>query len=659
MRLSLSALLCLGAANLLHAQFPMPSSPSQPAPQPTQQPTPAPSATGISLDGGGADPDAAGRLADRVWNTESDWLDLENGQMNWKGRTFDIGQSRAVRARFERYLALPSLDDDTRAYLELLVRVDDLLSQAQIAASMGPEGSDIEVNDHVFTAWQLLFEAGQYELDGGASLTIANQVYNIWRVRQETAQAERARQMIAEQREVYGQEMLRMRRSLDGRVSDLYDEARSEDQRAEADTRAAHLKSDSAAAIDLAQRAERYAALQARIAAMETQTEMMGLQAKLEFQSQLINLLVSRRFGHVQLGTAFYRFVFKGGHQDLQVGREQIREFMPASNFSPTVESIELVAREAEGDIRNGLQAVNSLFDEGEYYGALERMQETFVLGEFDPAVRQFPAERKRELLELYRKLRELKTVIDLKDFAKARTLVDELQTTAYDFPGSQLQSAIVSAQRLSNMALMSARQAVFTGQLDDAELYLQRATEMWPLNPAVESFSNEMAARADVSTRVTEIFDELYDAGNYRSIYTRAQNSLDFGGSLRQFPERYAKLEALVTRLSRLDVLIAQARELALQQNGPAAWELLMGAEELGADDPQLARAKAELAPQVAPFVAALNEASEAEASGALPRALHRYLEAQALYPASQQCRLGLERVSQQLMADLNPQPE
>ena len=50
--------------------------------------------------------------ADKVFNTDSDSIDFEEGGFNWKGRTFNLGDNRLIRARFERYLASPLPTED-------------------------------------------------------------------------------------------------------------------------------------------------------------------------------------------------------------------------------------------------------------------------------------------------------------------------------------------------------------------------------------------------------------------------------------------------------------------------------------------------------------------------------------------------------------------
>ncbi len=60
---------------------------------------------------------------------------------------------------------------------------------------------------------------------------------------------------------------------------------------------------------------------------------------------------------------------------------------------------------------------------------------------------------------------------------------------------------------------------------------------------------------------------------------------------------------------------------------------------------DPVLARAMVNLAPNVADYSLVLRKAKEAEAEGKYSVALTNYLQAQDIFPTSQECRLGVER--------------
>ena len=64
---------------------------------------------------------------DRVFDTDSDSIDFEEGSFNWKGRTFNMGDNRIMRARFERYLAAPRPSGDVEAYNALMEKISQRL----------------------------------------------------------------------------------------------------------------------------------------------------------------------------------------------------------------------------------------------------------------------------------------------------------------------------------------------------------------------------------------------------------------------------------------------------------------------------------------------------------------------------------------------------
>ena len=67
------------------------------------------------------------KIISQAFDTNSDSINPENGTFNWKGHSYDIGQFRVFRGRFERYLALPPTKDD-KAYGDTLNEITELLS---------------------------------------------------------------------------------------------------------------------------------------------------------------------------------------------------------------------------------------------------------------------------------------------------------------------------------------------------------------------------------------------------------------------------------------------------------------------------------------------------------------------------------------------------
>jgi len=574
----------------------------------------------------------AENFADRIFDVDSDSVDFEAGTLNWKGRTFNLGNNRVLRARFERYLAAPAHREGEAAYQAILDRVLELLSVR----------SEADTEDRVFEAWNLLFRAAEHRADAGNSLVIANQVYNAWRVR---AERERDRLTVAE--------LKRLRRYQEGVVAnrerflekDFYE--RSEEMATGAITNERY----AGGAGESAFRAADLALTQSRLAAMETQTFATSVQAKLQFQSQVVQFLLQRRYLHALISGGFYRHIFKGSAQDLQVGREEVAGFLPASDFAATIDTLEFLAREAIADARMGMETVDAAYEAGERYAAMERLQETFFLGEHLPAVLHWDAGKKQGVHALYRDVRDLQRLLDNKDYAAAEAVVDAVKEKAPDFPAAQIYSGLRTAQRLSDLSLLTARQAVANGDFEKAERAMQRATEVWPLNPAIRNFTRDMALRADTASQAAVAFDGFYESGNLRELYERRT---ELGLALMNDASRAPRLKAVVERFAEVDILIAQARKLAEQGNAHAAWDLVRQAQRLEPADPALGHAMAAVIPEVPQYVRALDEAQQAEDAGRHAYAINRYLAARERYPASRAAGEGIGRNVQALMDEL-----
>ncbi len=579
----------------------------------------------------------AQQFSSQVWAFESDSIDLEEGTLNWKGRTFNLGNARLIRARFERYLASPGLDDEEEIYIGILDRISEMLS----FISQDELKSSEQLREEIFRAWQLLFAAARYEMDGGASLVIANQVYNIWRIRDESVNMDRARALLEEERKRQQEQLV---------SQSAYRERQFEEAQREA-ARGRTTTSRYQGVTEMTFQAERLVETQARLSALDAQAVTTGVQAKLQYQTQIINLLLQRRYQQCLIACAFYRLSFGGSHQRLEVGLQELKDFIPISDISPTVDTVEFIAREAKSDVERGIRTVDNLFAAGELFSAMERLQETFFLGEYSPVVLMFSPDKKRRILTLYRNVRELQKLADLKDYGAMEELVPVIKTEADDFPDARVLSVVRSAQRLSNLSLMSAQQSMAIGDFDRAENALARATEIWPLNPAIKSFTSDMATRANISTQATMLFDEIAGRGGLRALYDRRT---EFGLALMQDPERSAILKEAVERVGTIDMLIAQAEEMANQANGYAAWEMLLAGRDIDQEDAHLARTMARLAPRVADFAGRLDAAERAEQEGQLAYSLSLYLSAQDIYPGSRVSRQGLERVGRKLLAQI-----
>lgn len=564
--------------------------------------------------------------ADRIFNVNSDSVDMENGTMQWKGTTMNLGNSRAVRARFERYLAAPTDNGDIRRYVAILDQVQQLLSP-QVLNQDNYYRNQQE-------AFNLLFKAAEFEIDGNSSLTIASQVQKIWVMKQEFRQIEISKNQLEMLRKV--QEGIIVNRA------DMIEEAN--DARSQAATKAKPLGKASTGTTELAYRVKDEARTQAEILAKNAEMTALGLKAKIEFQSQMVSFLMARRYRHSLITSAFYRVLFKGGSQNIVVGAKEVKEFFPISDFVPTLESFDMLSREAIKDTSKGMQTVDDLVKQGELYGAFERLQETFFLGEFEPVVMAYPQEKKREMLALWKDLRELQRLGDEHDLGNVEGYVNKVRGRARDFPGAPILAKVTNAMNASNMSLLSAKAAALAGDNAKAEAALERAAKIWPQNPGVKDFANQVVSRQDTLAQKVPEFDRLFAESKWRDIYNK---KLEYALALAQDKERSEKLRKVVNRVGELDANIQKASVLASQNNPYLAWDVIVETYKTESDDLVLAKTRSDIAPLVANYAQLIGHAEKLEKDGAEAAALAAWLSAQDLNPASPACGAAVKRLA------------
>ncbi len=580
-------------------------------------------------------------MANRVFDPSSDSMDFENGSFEWKGKSFNLAEQRAFRSRFERFL-LASPTDEEEQYAQLMADIIDRLSV-----------SNNNSDDAILDTWELLFRASRFDLDGGNSTIVANQVFNAWRIRKEsrgvTMTQRELQQMRQYQQEVVANRALALKNIQEKRM-------RESSLTRNSGTPAPATGETESVTTEAAFRMLDLAETEAKIIALETQSAMTGLQAKLQFQSQIVSFIIQRRFEHALVLAGFYQSIFKGSHQSLEVGKDQLQEFVPGSDLAFTVDSMTFIAREAINDVNKGVDAVNAAYEEDRNLIALERLQEVFFLGEYLTELNKIPTDQRRHMLDLYRGLIEAGELADAKDYDGVAELAAEISKLADDFPKNRVLSAIETAKSMSDMAVFAASQYRNLGDIDKARAELQTAIEIWPSNPSVREFQQETTKLATAGSQGVQIFDDLYKREDRRGIYERR---MDLGFALAEDTQRRPLLMEVVEQIARIDLLVAQSAELIKQDEPYAAWELLVEASKVDPSDGPMNRARAELAPRVANFVLQLDRASRQSDAGHHAGALAAYLAAQDIYPASRLCREGIESQATALMSGLRSAQE
>lgn len=562
--------------------------------------------------------------ADRLFDVNSDSVDMENGSMQWKGKTFNLGNSRLMRARFERYLQTPQTSEDVQKYIKILDKIEKLLAPNAITQA------NYYTNQQ--EAFNLLFEAAQYEMDANNSLTVASQVKKIWTMRAEFRDLNITKNQLEALRKL--QEGVVVNRAQ--KIEEANDDTTAGSTN--------KLKKTSQGTTELGYRVKDESRTQAEILAKSAEMTALGLKAQVEFQSQMVGFLLQRRYRHCIITSAFYRVLFKGANQNIKVGAKEVKEFFPVSDFVPTLESLDTLAREAMNDVNLGMKTVDDLHKQGEIYASFERLQETYFLGEYEPVVMTFDAVKKREMLDLWRDLRELQRIGDERDLANVEGYVNKVKGRAKDFPGTSILSKVNNAINASNMAVLSAKQGALSGDTAKAESALERAGKIWPQNPQIKEFATQVVNRQDKMGQMIPEFDRLVSEAKWRDIFNK---KLEFALALSSDKGRSDKLRQIVNRVGELDANIQKASVLATQNNPYLAWDVLVEASKTESDDLVLAKTRSDIAPLVADYARLIALAEKFEKEGAEAAALNAWLQAQDINPASPACGEAIKRLA------------
>lgn len=577
--------------------------------------------------------------SNKIFDTDSDMINPGEGMMRWKGKIFNIEDTKLFRERFERYLAEPIPEGAPKEYNKILRKIQNLLAQESIPQN--------QVNKEMIKAMRMLLELSEFEVDGKQSLTLAKQVYKACRQRAELTD-------LYEWRNALNEEQRKLKIKIDNREKTRRIKEESFNMGKKKGERTALPPSQEQLFL-----METAAENKAQIKAKGTEAQVLGAQAKLEFQSLMVTFLSTRRYEHALLASAFYRTLFKGSQQDLKVGEKEFDELLPISNFVPSIESFDQIARELKIETKKSVSGSNSLWNAGQKYHAFRQLLSAYFVGEYELIVAYYPTERKKEFLKLWFNLRELSRQSENRDLGAIEETLEQIEAFAPDFPASEVRGKLNAAKQASNMAILRARQAAMMAgaagtpeAMNDAmtaiEGYLTTAAEYWPQNPEIPKFMEDVLKRTDVLSQLAPEFDRLVAAKKTREIFNRRA---EFTAALMQDAARRERFEEIVNHVAKIETALAQVNMLLARRDDYIAWDMLLAAEAIDPEDEVIVRTKARIAPRVSDYSRLLEHAAADEQEGKFSEALNKYLAAQDINTASEICRNGIQRTAESLL--------
>jgi hypothetical protein len=553
--------------------------------------------------------------------------------LNWDGKHWNINNQRVFRSRLEKFLNAPEQNDaDYQAYQGTLKQIMDLLDPVNYK----PANLD--------KAWGLLHKASNYPIDAELCDALANAVYSTWLANNEQDRMDRAADTLDRQRSDLEWDSQRAAEELPSPSASM---AAKGDKAAQA-TFAADQKQ--IRDMKMQPYVQRLAEINAMRAAGKVKKEASELQAKIEFQSLLVQFFIQRRFQHVVMGTRFYRYLFGDGDSALHMSKETQNMFLQTSGMPPTLGVLDSTADEAMRDVKEGVDAFLFLLDKKELASASERLGETYVLGEYMPDLRNIPREKKRQTLLFTQKENQLLSAIDVKDYALAEKLTNDLQAMATDFDASKPLAAVQTAKTVSAMHLAKARNAAVSGDRATLEAELKAAMEIWPRNPDLAQVSATIFSQADVQQQALADLDRLVSTKNYRQIY---DDKVKYIAATALYPERQEQLQKILEQVGEIEKAIIRSTEVDQHGDHAGAWEGVEKAVATYPDDPKLNQLRAQLTTEAADFVHTVKTAQDLENKHQTGSSLAWYLKAQKMYPESDFAQEGITRLVKQIVPD------
>ncbi len=382
-------------------------------------------------------------------------------------------------------------------------------------------------------------------------------------------------------------------------------------------------------------------------------TELQTVRTKAQYQVNMVQWFMQRRYEHVLMAARFYNQIWKDGDTELRIDAKSnvSKLFSESVGVSPTVSSLDSLSNEAIREAQKYVETFDLLLARGELHAASQRLMEAYALGEFLTPLATLPLEKKRKVSEYVRDLHELYGTLVARDYAKTQILAARLKENAKDFPSSKVDSAIAAYTLASDLAIEEAKAHLLTKDSTKAAEKIKAATEIWPTNPKLKEFSALVNSSGGMNVARND-FDRLLAEGNYREI---ARRQYELAPAIQGDATREDAFRQIVTNLTKIETALSKAGEFSKVGQNYAAWEQLAELREQFPDDPKLGREMEILAPKVADFTKALDEARKLE--NRTPKqtgsALAWYLKAGDIHPNSTIVQAGLQRVLDDVLVD------
>ena len=551
------------------------------------------------------------------------------------GIAIPLGDNRVLRARFEKYLN--QAPENGEAAEEYRKSISSILATMSPFRSGGPD---------LYGAFRLLPRAASYPGDANLCSSLAEAVYVAMLAKQDVNGLKKLNEGIEQEKDAIILEG-------DWKAKHDRDQSVGATRQSRGSGSGKNAKPGTAASdpgsgmqsLEYADKLRRIAEIEALKKANIVKTEAQTVQTKAQYQVNMVQWFMQRRYEHVLMASRFYNQIWKDGDSRLRIDKDSdvAKLFSQSVGVNPTVSSLDSLSNEAIGEVKKYVEAFNLLLSRDELHSASQRLMEAYALGEYLEPVATLPLEKKLRILQYYRDLNEVYGALQARDYTRVKVLAASLKTKAKDFPSSKVDSAIAAYTLASDLAIEEAKSLALAKNSEKAAEKIRVATEIWPTNPKLNEF-RELVNQGGASIVARNDFDRLLSEGNYREI---ARRQYEMAPAIMGDPKREEAFKQVMSNLTIIETALGKAGEFSKVDQNYAAWEQLAKLREQFPDDPKLGRELENLAPKVADFTRALDRARQYEnrTPSQTGTSLSWYLKARSIYPQSELAEKGMNR--------------
>ena len=234
-------------------------------------------------------------------------MDPGSDTSTFDGKLWNMNNNRLFRSRFEKYLNAPAETSEADQQYEATInQILTLLSPGKVTSA------------NIDAAWKLLPKASEYRSDANLCNSLADVIYSVWLAKNESARLEMANRSL--QREKSALEWnYRMNLGPSAITSIVPPSTNSP-------ASTTTLTPQDEARVEPIK--EALSDVRATMVNNKLKKEASIVQAKIDFQSLIIQYFAQRRFRHVLIGTRFYRSLFGDGDSRLNA-IDQIASSLP------------------------------------------------------------------------------------------------------------------------------------------------------------------------------------------------------------------------------------------------------------------------------------------------------------------------------------------